>query len=287
MKELINDLLSELSLAVVRESSKLSIPCSLFSDESTPPIEFNGFICPFDYHTYCDNLFDVFRKRYEDLDLSPDEKLLLLQELKFIIEDQLKGLFPEDDLHFIFLRIKPQKIKTLHNYSSEKLKERTLLFLNIQQRMLVRLSKYFSNQIYKLRNKPIITRDPLSPLFQESYDQDQIKAVSFDKLRVFNKNTGTTHWTFNGSKVDMEVLVHLLQAGQVFIYPNGKSATKPELREVLSFIGNFKPAKNPGSTLNRVKERAEKSEYIFTRLSTAYQDFMEDVYKPKSKNKGV
>lgn len=285
MHELINNLLAELSNATVRESKKTAIQFSLFYDEFDPPLEFNGYNCPAEYDKYSNNLYVNFQNEIIQSEIAVEEKLILLSELKFRVEDFGKRYFPEDDIEFVFARIKAVRVTSLQNYPKERIKGKTLLFLNIQHRLLQRISRFISNLISKTKNKPIITRGTLPPLFQESYDQERISAVSFDKLRVFNKNTGTTHLIFNGSKVDMEVLVHMMHFGKVFTYPNGKSATKPELRELFCFLGNTPPAKNPAATLYHSKERLEKEAHIFTRLSAAYEDLKEEEYIPKSPQK--
>lgn len=287
MKALIIETLSELTKASVRENTKPGVMCNLFYDENAPQIDFNGFKCPSDYENHCNSLFDTIKIKIEMTNSTPEEKTLHLKELKFEVADFKKRLFPEDDLIFIFERIKPVKAKSLSNYPPETLKKKILVFLNIQLRLLGRIEDFFNYTIRKINSKPIQYFKSIPPLFPEAFDRNRILSKGFNQLRVFNKDTGATYLSFNGSKSDFEVFIDLIQRAKIFIHPNGKTATKPELRELFSFIGNFESAKNPASTLNEAKERAEKSEHIFTRLTAAYQEFKQDVFHHKVKKTGM
>ncbi|OIP00961.1 MAG: hypothetical protein AUJ98_06140 [Bacteroidetes bacterium CG2_30_33_31] len=118
-------------------------------------------------------------------------------------------------------------------------------------------------------------------LFPEEFNDILINepCSGFEKLKLYNSLTRRTKLNLNGSKSDFEVFLDMLIRAKIFIKDDGKTPSKVELREFLSFILNFETAKNPYATLNEAKERAEKSEHLFTRILAAYEEFKQDVKK--------
>ncbi len=280
MKTLITQTLSELTQASIRESSKPAIRTKLFNDDEDPRMEFNGFRCISEYDQYCDKLLNDFKAKLTELNLPEKDKILYLKDLRFDIKDLKSRLFPEDDAHFVFARVNLIKSKS-SSLLKESFKKKTFSFLNVQVRCLERIEAYTRHQIKLIQEKPTQTFHSIPPLFPEAYDKEAISKRGFHMLRVYNSHSGTTCLNFNGNKADFEVFIDLVYRVNLLTHSNGKSATKTELRELFSLIGNFETAKNPNATLYEAKERAEKRENLYTRLISAYQAFKEDFYSSK------
>jgi len=277
MKALINETLTELSLATIRENNTFTPRSNLFYEEDSPRIDFNGFHCPTDYDNHCNHLFVNIKIGIESVNLPLEQLAVELKDLHFEIKDFKKRMFPDDDLIFVFERVKPAKSSKFQRLGPELLRNKISIYLKIQIRLVSRLEAFILHHLRKIRLKPINSYQPLPPLFPDAFDSSKVERLGFSHLRVYNKHSGTTVLSFNGSKVDFEVFIHMVHHSKLLVHANGKSATKPELRELFSLIGNFNAAKNPKSTLNKVKDRADANENIYTRILSAYQTFKDEL----------
>ncbi len=209
MKAHIKTIFTSLTEVYVSETNKLSGQCNLFADENAPNILFNEFRCPIDYENYCDKSYNDLKSHLQNLNLIEID-IMTLVDVRFEIVDFKKRLFPKNDPSFVLERVRHSKKYSRSNYSNEEIKGKVICFLKIQLRLLQRMEKLIGFHIMKISSKPIQTFDTIPPLFENFVDKNAISEVGFHKLRVYNSNTNTTNLSFNGSKSDFEVLVHIL-----------------------------------------------------------------------------
>ncbi|OIP00960.1 MAG: hypothetical protein AUJ98_06135 [Bacteroidetes bacterium CG2_30_33_31] len=111
MNLLINETLSELITANIRENKKPGAPCNLFYEDAAPHIEFNGFKCASEYEKYCNINYDKIKATIEKNNIPVPQRILFFKDLRYEIRDFKKRMFPKDDIIFIFERVNPNKTR--------------------------------------------------------------------------------------------------------------------------------------------------------------------------------
>jgi uncharacterized protein YlaN (UPF0358 family) len=280
MNELLNQLKQELSRIEIELDDITNIRCSLFDDHKDLNMLFNGHKCLSHYEKKIEQMLKQFKTSLKSVE-SSKQGMIDLYDLRFEIRDFIKLNFPKKKCRKICDRVK--LISGSESKLSLGIDHENFIkqFVELQRKQAKRVERILTYRIERLKVK----RNPLNKLYLDTRYEEEFsssKLTSPEIPDLIDPELHKTKLKFIGTHADFEVLLDMFIRVQLFERLDNKPISKTDLRDLLTYAYNINPPKNPASTLNHAKERAEKRPSLATKFIYAFENFKGDKLERKA-----